>query len=84
MNFSIFNIFSLVFDATSKFPWTGVLTASIKDWGAYDECVDVNHEYSKGTISGKYCVSGIILPTSIVPSNITGFNYTVSMKKYCY
>ncbi|CAH1110430.1 unnamed protein product [Psylliodes chrysocephalus] len=65
-----------LFDATSKFPWTGVLTSSLLDWGDYDECVDINLEYSKGTITGKYCHAGIILPTSIVPSNITGFNYT--------
>ncbi|CAH2015873.1 unnamed protein product [Acanthoscelides obtectus] len=48
-------------DAASKIP-SGVMEVSRLDLGNFDECVLIEHDYSKGKIRGKYCTAGLIVP----------------------
>ncbi|CAG9853885.1 unnamed protein product [Phyllotreta striolata] len=56
-------------DSISKFPWSGVLTSSLIDLGNYDQCLDVKHN----SVTGKYCLFGIIIPAAIIPKAISTF-----------
>ncbi|XP_072376475.1 nose resistant to fluoxetine protein 6-like [Diabrotica undecimpunctata] len=51
------------FDATSKFPWSGLAVGSYADFGNYPQCMQINHIYSGGRIQGKYCVFGLAIPS---------------------
>ncbi|CAG9826625.1 unnamed protein product [Diabrotica balteata] len=52
-----------LFDATAKFPWSGLATGSYFDWGNYDQCIKIRHDYTQGSILGKYCVHGLLIPS---------------------
>ncbi|CAG9826626.1 unnamed protein product [Diabrotica balteata] len=51
------------FDATSKFPWSGLAVGSYADFGNYPQCMQINHIYSGGRIKGKYCLFGLVIPS---------------------
>ncbi|KAG5870080.1 hypothetical protein JTB14_021372 [Gonioctena quinquepunctata] len=50
-----------LFDASSKFPYSGVSAASRSDYGNFDQCLSIDHEYNGGRIFGKFCYPGLIL-----------------------
>lgn len=51
-------------DAWSKVPYPGMLKASRRDWGAFDQCIEVEHWENDTTIIGKQCTYGFALPLS--------------------
>ncbi|XP_057668043.1 nose resistant to fluoxetine protein 6-like isoform X1 [Diorhabda carinulata] len=75
------------FDATSKFPWTGLSVSSNFDWGNYDECLNINHGYSGGHIKGKYCLLSLLIPMNLTkfdPSDSNNFyKLSVCMPNAC-
>lgn len=48
-------------DASSKFPYTGLAKSSARDYGQYDQCVAIDHNYNGGRILGKHCTFGFII-----------------------
>lgn len=51
-------------DASSKFPYTGMLIKSSIDYGSYDECVELDLNGNSTRVLGKYCFSSLIIPTT--------------------
>ncbi|XP_074037732.1 nose resistant to fluoxetine protein 6 isoform X2 [Leptinotarsa decemlineata] len=51
-----------MFDASSKFIYPGMATSVRGDYGNFDECVKIDHKYSRGRILGKYCYPGLVIP----------------------
>ncbi|KAJ8948700.1 hypothetical protein NQ314_008364 [Rhamnusium bicolor] len=49
-------------DATSKFPYSGLGYASRMDYGNFDQCLSINHNYAGGKILGKHCTAGLVIP----------------------
>ena len=49
------NLFSLVFDASTKFPH-GILYGNTIDLGNFDECVELSLPFKNSTIEGQYCL----------------------------
>lgn len=59
--------FSLVFDATAKFP-TGILVGSTYEMGSFDECVQARAFMGEEKFQGKYCLATL---TIVHPENET-------------
>ncbi|CAG9820126.1 unnamed protein product [Phaedon cochleariae] len=51
-----------LFDASSKFPYPGLAVSTRLDWGNFDQCMAIDHNFEGGRILGKYCLSGLIIP----------------------
>ncbi|CAG9766563.1 unnamed protein product [Ceutorhynchus assimilis] len=51
-------------DANSKFPYTGMLVRTKIDLGSFDECVELDVTQNETNILGKYCLNGLIIPTT--------------------
>ncbi|CAH1987784.1 unnamed protein product [Acanthoscelides obtectus] len=49
-------------DASSKFPYTGMLTSNRFHLGHYDECINTELVYEDGRVIGKHCFAGLIIP----------------------
>lgn len=72
MNFS-------VADAWSKYPYAGMLTASRGDYGAFDQCLSINHEPVEGPrILGKQCTFGLAIPVDL------NFQVSVNINVKCF
>lgn len=53
-----------VLDASGRIPQA--LTQGNKiDLGSYDQCVNIREPLATTTIDGKYCYSGLVIPTSL-------------------
>ncbi|ENN80911.1 hypothetical protein YQE_02699, partial [Dendroctonus ponderosae] len=50
-------------DASSKFPYSGMLYRSRLDLGTFDECVELDVTREGIRVLGKHCVSGLVIPT---------------------
>ncbi|XP_044255641.1 nose resistant to fluoxetine protein 6-like [Tribolium madens] len=44
-----------MFDASSKYPISGLSYSNNKDLGNFDECIRINYESFKGDVKGKFC-----------------------------
>lgn len=55
-------MFLSVLDASSKFPYTGLMFVSKFDYGNFDQCLTVDHHYEGGRILGKHCTVGLVIP----------------------
>lgn len=65
-------------DSSSKFPYTGLIESTNRDYGDYDECVKIDYKYDGGRVLGKHCLFslGIVDPGNIpdAPVNICKIN----------
>lgn len=69
----------LVLDASSKFPYTGMLVKSPLDYGSYDECVELDLNGNITRVLGKYCFSSLIIPTtSLLDPNVVDVSSVAS------
>ncbi|KAJ8922562.1 hypothetical protein NQ315_007592 [Exocentrus adspersus] len=50
-----------IFDASSKFPYSGLGYGSKTDYGNFDQCLSVDHKYEGGRILGEYCAMGLVI-----------------------
>lgn len=48
-------------DASSKFPYTALVKSTPRDYGDYDECVEIDHKYADGRILGQHCLFGLAI-----------------------
>lgn len=60
----------IVFDASSRYPFSGMSYNFKYDYGNYDECLSIKHEDADGTIVGKHC------PLQVIVIDIFGNNFT--------
>ncbi|XP_066149919.1 nose resistant to fluoxetine protein 6-like [Euwallacea fornicatus] len=59
------DLWNLMADAWSKYPYAGMLTATKRDWGAFDQCINIDHVPKEGPrILGKHCTYGLAIPAS--------------------
>ncbi|XP_066247029.1 nose resistant to fluoxetine protein 6-like isoform X2 [Euwallacea similis] len=62
------DLWDLMADAWSKYPYAGMLTATKRDWGAFDQCINIDHVPEEGPrILGKQCTYGLVIPASLPP-----------------
>lgn len=50
-------------DASSKFPYSGMLYRSRLDLGTFDECVELDVTKGGVRVLGKHCTAGLVIPT---------------------
>ncbi|XP_066155257.1 nose resistant to fluoxetine protein 6-like [Euwallacea fornicatus] len=66
----------LMFDASSKFPYSGMLVKTRLDLGSYSECINLDLTVNNTRVLGKHCTAGLIVPTIILPDDLYNFNET--------
>ncbi|XP_066260576.1 nose resistant to fluoxetine protein 6-like [Euwallacea similis] len=63
----------LMFDASSKLPYSGMLVKTRLDLGTYHECINLDLTVNNTRVLGKHCTGGLIVPTIILPDALDTF-----------